>query len=85
MDKSQLCNVFPWPEGPQCVILGLGWVTQRGWARTLCSAPVPATGSEGSLFSSTSLVGHRRSGRLDPWLWDLLFFQLLNAVLDLDC
>lgn len=34
-EKSQLCNVFPWSERPQCVILGLGWVTQCGWARTL--------------------------------------------------
>lgn len=34
-EKSQLCNVFPWPERPQCVILGLGWVTQCGWAQTL--------------------------------------------------
>lgn len=52
---------------------------------TLCSALGPATGSEGDLFSGTSLVGHWSSGRLGPWLWDLLFFQLLNAILDLDC
>lgn len=43
-EKSQLCNVFPWPERPQCVILGLGWVTQCGWAQTLCACSWASNG-----------------------------------------